>query len=357
MTHYSFVESIDNLPNDLLQSSVIGVDTEFMREKTYFAQLCLVQVSSADDIYFADPLADSGLDAFWNETMPKTWVLHSARQDIEVISQSAERMPASIFDTQVAAGLLGLAPQIGYANLMKELFDVEMAKSHTRADWTRRPLSPELLEYAAEDVEHLLPAFELLCERLDRLGRLPWAEQDSAELLQPSLYSIDPAAAIQRLKGARNLRGKARAAAERLAVWRETEALKRDRPRQWIARDNVLMELATKRPGSMADLQNVEGMPPKLAQRAGRRLLELLAAANGDDNNYTPPSAPDEAQKSLLREMQAVVAACAADLQIAPETIASRKELAAAIATGDRETRVFSGWRRELIGNDLLDLL
>ncbi len=357
MTHYSFVESVDKLPHDLVRSDVIGVDTEFMREKTYFAQLCLVQVATSEDIHFADPLKGVDLAAFWNATLDKTWVLHSARQDIEVVYQSAERMPSRIFDTQVAAGLIGLAPQIGYANLARELFEVDMAKSHTRADWTKRPLAPGLLQYAAEDVEYLLPAFDVLSEMLDRKGRLAWAEQDSASLLEPALYSIDPADAILRLKGARNLRGRARAAAQRLAAWREAEALKRDRPRQWIARDPVLMELATRRPDSRAELEKIDGIPPKLLQRAGRDLLAAISVANGDKNNYKPPSAPDEGQKSLLRDMQAVVSACASDLEVAPETIASKKELSAVIITGNRESRLFSGWRRELIGDELLKLL
>ncbi|MDJ0700605.1 MAG: ribonuclease D [Woeseiaceae bacterium] len=357
MTHYSFVESVDRLPHDLVESDVIGVDTEFMREKTYFAQLCLVQVATTEDIHFADPLKGVDLAAFWDATMDKTWVLHSARQDIEVVYQTADRMPSRIFDTQVAAGLMGLAPQIGYANLARELFEIDMAKSHTRADWTKRPLAPGLLQYAAEDVEYLLPAFDVLSELLDRRGRLEWAEQDSASLLEPALYSIDPANAITRLKGARNLRGRARAAAERLAAWRETEALKRDRPRQWIARDPILMELATKRPRNRAELEKIDGIPPKLVQRAGRDLLAAVAASNGDSNNYKPPSAPDESQKNLLKDMQTIVAACASDLELAPETIASKKELSAVIISGNRDSRLFTGWRRELIGDELLKLL
>jgi ribonuclease D len=357
MSHFQFVESLDALPDDLVECGLIGVDTEFMREKTFFAQLCLVQVATTDEVYFADPLKEADLEPFWANVMDKTWVLHSGRQDIEVVSQTAGRMPTAIFDTQVAAGLLGMAPQLGYAGLARELFDVEMAKSHTRADWTRRPLQDSLLHYAAEDVEYLLPAYDALAEALDRKGRLGWAEEDSASLLDPALYSSDPELAIARLKGARNLRGRARSAAERLAAWREEEALRRNRPRQWIARDTVLMELATKRPKNQAELAAIDGLPPKLVQRAGKQLLKAISAANGDRNDYRPPSAPDEGQKASLREMQALVAAAAADLDVAPETVASKKELSALIITDNRDTRLFRGWRQELIGNGLLDLL
>ena len=356
MTDIKFVNPGENLPDDLDAEELIGVDTEFMREKTFFAQLCLVQLSTSEKIYFADPLNGSNWQSFWERTLDKTWVLHSARQDLEVVSQSAGRMPARIFDTQVAAGLLGLAPQLGYANLCKELFDVDMAKSHTRADWTRRPLPDAWLEYAAEDVEYLLPACEVLSENLDRKGRLQWAEQDSAALLDPALYAMDAAQAIARLKGARNLRGAARAAAEGLAGWREKQAIRSDKPRQWIARDTLIMELANKRPTSIDELGQVEGMSPKLTQRAGAELLELIAAAD-DSNNYRPPAVPDDAQKALLKQMQALVAKAASELDLAPETIASRKELLAVIDSGTEGSKIFSGWRNDVIGDDLAKLL
>jgi len=357
MTEFRFIDPVDPMPEALADGTKIGVDTEFMREKTFFAQLCLVQVSTNDEIFFADPLAGADLASFWDVVMHKTWVLHSARQDIEVVSQTSGRMPDAIFDTQVAAGLLGMAPQIGYAGLVRELFGAEIAKSHTRADWTRRPLPKGLLHYAAEDVEYLLPACDTLAERLDSKGRLGWASEDSAALLEPSLYSIDPQQAVVRLKGARSLRGRARAAAERLAAWREKEALKRDRPRQWIARDALLMELALRRPKNRRELANVEGMPPKLLQRAGDRLLRAISESNGDDNRYRPPSPPDDGQKNLLRDMQGIVAAAAADLGIAPETVASKKELSAVIMTGTEDSNVFKGWRRDLLGDQLTALL
>jgi ribonuclease D len=236
---------IDHMSDDRLHTSLssqrrVGVDTEFMRERTYFSQLCLVQVSSGSDIFCVDPLGNSPensgatADAFWQSLMQIPWVLHSGRQDIEVVSQSALKFPVSVFDTQIAAALLGYAPQMGYAGLVDELFDVQLAKSHTRADWSRRPLSDAVLEYAAEDVLYLIPAYELLKERLEKLGRLSWAEDDSADLLQPSLYDTNPDLAVARLKGARNLAGSARNAAVRLAAWREREALRSNRPRQWI---------------------------------------------------------------------------------------------------------------------------
>ncbi len=357
MSHYRFVDQPDRLASDLTDHEQVGVDTEFMREKTYFAQLCLVQVSTRDEIFCVDPLTESRQEAFWQALLGRDWVVHSARQDIEVVSQTAGAMPATLFDTQVAAGLLGYPAQMGYAGLIKDLFDVDMDKSHTRADWSKRPLKEAFLEYAAEDVEYLLPAFENLSERLDKLGRYEWAREDSQLLLDPELYDLGAGQALDRLKGARNFRGRKRAAAARLAAWREREAIARNRPRQWILRDTVLLDLAYRLPTTMQQLGEIEGMPAKLLNRAGQTLLQEIAASAKDENNYSPPRPPDETQKVLLKDMQSRVQKCAEDLGIAAETVASKRELSAIVISGSRESRVFSGWRHDVIGNDLLALM
>lgn len=340
----------------------IGIDTEFMRERTFFAQLCLVQIASGDDIYCVDPLGDvpdnsgSSAQTFWETLMQIPWVLHSGRQDIEVVSQSALKFPTSVFDTQIAAALLGYAPQMGYAGLVAELFDVQLAKSHTRADWSRRPLSGAVLQYAAEDVLYLLPAHEILQERLTKLGRQSWAEEDSADLLRPALYDVSPDAAVAKLKGARNLSGISRSAAIRLAAWREREALRSNRPRQWIVKDKTLLEIATTRPASADELEAIPGMAERTARRASGEILAAVSEAQSDTNEYQPPARPDEAQKSLLKMLQQLTAKCAEELGIASELVAPKKELAAAVS-GDRSGRVFRGWRSDLIGSRLLEIL
>lgn len=357
MTAFTLVDEPDSITSELHDLPLLGVDTEFMREKTFFAQLCLVQLATQDRVYCVDPLTGNPMQAFWDETFKKTWIVHSARQDIEVIFQSSGAMPANLFDTQVAAALLGMQPQIGYAGLVKELFDVDIPKSHTRADWSRRPLDDALLHYAVEDVEYLLPAYDRLGERLERSGRLAWAEEDSALLLDESLYAFDESQAVQRLKGARNLRGRRRSAAERLAVWREAEAARRNRPRQWILRDNALLDIAHHLPDTMTDLRGIDGLPPKLVNRAGEELLAIVARSADDNSEYQPLPAPTETQKKLLKSMQAAVAASAEELGISPELLAPRKELSAAILSGKTDSRAFLGWRKDLIGNQLLRLL
>lgn len=357
MPDYLFVDHPDNISQDLTGHAKLGVDTEFMREKTYFAQLCLIQISSPDAIYCVDPLVEADQAEFWKQLLANSWVVHSARQDIEVVYQTAGAMPREIFDTQIAAGLLGLPAQMGYAGLVKELFDIDMAKSHTRADWTRRPLPDAFLDYAAEDVEYLLPAADILSEKLDKKDRLDWALQDSKLLLDKALYDISGEQAVDRLKGARNFRGAKRAAAVRLATWREAEAIRRNRPRQWILRDNVLVDIAYKMPANEKQLAEIEGMPPKVASRAGKELVDALGASKSDENGYQPPRPPDEAQKALLKEMQSQVADCARDLDIVAETLASKRELSSVIISDVRDSRVFQGWRQDVIGGQLLKLL
>jgi ribonuclease D len=351
--------SLTPLREALSRQERIGLDTEFMRETTYFPQLCLLQIATREQIFCVDPMGEFDLSSFWQALNHPVWVVHSGRQDIEVLFLASGLMPDRILDTQIAAALLGYAPQLGYGALVSELFGVELAKTHTRADWSRRPLPEEFLCYAAEDVEYLLPAYDLLAERLSREGRLHWAEEDALDLLDRSLYAPDPEASVQRLKGARYLRGRARRAAERLAAWREREAIRLDRPRQWILKDTALLAMAVAGPAGEAALARIEDLSPKLLRRSGSQLLEILAnaeAAAAAPGDYEPPPRPDEREKKLLKPMLALVADTARELGVQPEVIASRKELTAALH-GARKLRVFRGWRQELLGGKLLEML
>lgn len=355
MPEFELVAQPASLAQALGDCERAGVDTEFMREKTYFAELCLVQVATTGGIFCVDPLAGAPMAEFWGALLQTPWVLHSGRQDIEVVYQTAGSLPASVFDTQVAAGLLGHAPQMGYAALVTELFGVDIDKTHTRADWSRRPLQEAYLHYAAEDVEYLLPACDLLSEQLERQGRLGWAREDSTLLLDTTLYDIGPDAAFDRLKGGRNLRGRGRAVAARLAAWREAEALRANRPRQWIVRDPVLVELARRQPATVEELERIDGLSRGLIRRSGMRLVDAIAGADGDGAGLPRP--PDESQRSLLKTMQKKVASRAAELGVAAEVVASKRELTAVIVGGERDARVLSGWRRDVIGAELLGLL
>jgi len=357
MSDYTFVDDYLEVIDSIGEIELAGVDTEFLRESTFFAQLCLLQYADRERIFCIDPLRPHDYDRLWEVACDAVWVLHAGRQDIEVVYQTGGRMPRELFDTQIGAGLLGFAPQMGYGNLVAELFDVQLPKAHTRADWSQRPLPDELLQYAADDVAHLLPAYDLLTERLDKAGRLGWAMEDSAALLEPSLYEIRPDDAMQRLKGARSLRGQQRLAAQALAAWREQRALDRNRPRQWILRDGPLLEIAIRQPDSIAGLKRIDGLSPKVADRIGRDLIGAIDAVRDVEHDYRPPRPPSEAQKKGIKALQAIVEDRAKSLGIAAEILAPRRELSKAVIDGDTSGRVFGGWRRNVVGERLLDEL
>lgn len=358
MTKFEYIDrqgAVLELAKALQECPAVALDTEFMRERTYYPQLCLVQISTGSNVFCVDPLADLDLNPLWQSLFNCELVVHSGRQDLEVIYLSARQMPGNLFDTQVAAALLGEAPQIGYANLVNRLFSIELPKSHTRADWSIRPLKESFLEYAAEDVEYLLEAQEKLVSELGNADRLEWAREDSRALLDPALYVIEPAKAIDRLRGARSFDGISRSIAESLAEWREIRAESSNRPRQWIIKDAVLLQLATQRPSTLSELGATPGMPPATLRKQGEVLLQLINDPPRR-SSHQPFERPGEAEKAMLRSLSSVVAKLAAELGIAPEIIAPRKELADAVA-GQRNLRVFSGWRQKVAGERLLEIL
>lgn len=357
MQDFQLVNDTYSILDTLKEETSVGVDTEFLREKTFFARLCLIQISSRSSTWCVDPLRSHDYDDFWTALCNGQWVVHSARQDIEVIYQSAGKMPRELFDTQIAAAFLGKAPQMGYGNLVEELFNEQLPKAHTRADWSQRPLPEELLEYAADDVKYLLPMLDILSDELQKLGRLDWAKEDSKLLLDPALYTVDPGDAIERVKGARNFRGKRRAIAAGLAAWREEQAISRDRPRQWIIRDTTLLDIAAQQPKDLKALQGIDGMSPKLAARSGEELLKIVQKPESGHADYEPPRVPDEQEKARLKRLQRIVKRKADELGIAAELLASRKELATAVMSGKCDSRAFSGFRKALIGDAIREAL
>jgi ribonuclease D len=342
----------------LREATFLALDTEFLRIRTYYPELCLVQVGSAQGIACVDPLAGFPLDPLLEvlHDPAVTKVMHAARQDLELFYLLDRRLPGPLFDTQIAAALLGFDEQIGYARLVEQLLGVTLDKAHTRTDWAERPLSVQQLVYAAEDVEHLVTLYETLRSRLDERGRLGWLEEDARALLDPSLYSIVPEEMWQRVKGHAGLRMPAqRKALALLAAWREREAMSRNRPRQWVLKDAQLLALARTLPTSRARLLNVPELPRVVVERYAPALLELISIAResrDDDVRVAPHEAPDPEHVSRLA---ALVRERAAQHDLSPALLAPRRELVE-LLRGGRDLGVLMGWRGELIGRDLLAL-
>ncbi|MCC5793554.1 MAG: ribonuclease D [Chromatiales bacterium] len=349
-------EALQRFSENLGSAGMVSVDTEFMRTNTYAPQLCLAQVAADGHAWCIDELAGHSTTGFWRSLAAgeRLWVMHAARQDLEALLGTHEVMPGALFDTQVAAGLLGHPPQIGYANLVQEELGIQLAKAHTRADWSRRPLEPELIEYAMEDVLHLPALHERISARLEEQGREAWAAEDCAALLDPALYRTDPEQAWHRLGGITRLPPPAQARARALAAWRERRAVDRNRPRQWILADQALFALALAAPASRSALAAIDGLPPAVVRHQGDALLATLNEARASQEE--PAGVAGPVDQAAVRALMKEVTVQAGSLGLAPELLATRRELTAMLR-GERGLRVFSGWRQQVVGQALLERL
>lgn len=349
----------------LAAQPVIGLDTEFLRERTYYAQLCLLQLADDHDAFCVDTLALAAAHQEAEALAPLRAlmadarvckVLHAARQDREVLLPSCGSL-VNVFDTQLAAALCGFAPQVGYAALVEALLQVTLHKSQTRTDWSRRPLSDAQIDYALDDVRHLLPVRERLLERLQALGRLAWFEEDSRAAESESLQ-VDPAEAWLRVKGLSDLDAPRLRLAQRLGAWREERAMRSDRPRGWILPDLSLREIVMRVPRNQAQLSQVPELTEGMLRHSGAVLLELVAEAGIPEPPAPLPrrERPPPEQQELVKRLSAITRERAEALQLAPELLAPRRELER-LASGGREGGVFDGWRGEVVGGALLAAL
>lgn len=350
-------EELPQLARELELQESIGVDTEFLRERTFFPKLCLLQLNAGGRIWCVDTLRVGALEPLMPAlTSPKTQkLIHAARQDLEAIYLCAKKILSPVFDTQIAAACIGLKPQIGYAELVKTLLDVVVPKGQTRTDWSKRPLTREQLEYAADDVLYLGDVAALLTERLVSLGRMHWANEDCAALENRELYEPDTAKSWQRLRGVAQLEPKSRARAKAIAVWRERVARERDLPRAWILGDAAIFAIAHAAPADAAALEAVQ----PLNERFAAGVLEALREAASAPLEDTEPSQdlrPTPEQKALIERLNKAVDARAAQLNVSAEVLAPRGELKA-LALGKRDVPALAGWRREEVGALLLNVL
>jgi len=326
----------------------LGVDTEFLRERTFFPRLCLLQVKAGEQIYCVDTLRIGSLDPLMPVLTAAAVrkVIHAARQDLEAVYLTGRRVISPVFDTQIAAACIGLKPQVGYAELVKTLLDVTIPKGQTRTDWSKRPLTREQLEYAADDVLYLGDIAGRLRERLRELEREHWVSEDCLALEDRRLYEPDPDQAWTRLRGVAQLAPAARARAKTIAIWREQEARERDLPRAWILSDAALF--------SIAQSDSVHSLNDELTGKLAAALNE--SSRDPADQEPGQDLRPTPEQKALIERLAKIVDARAAELQVSSEILAPRGELKA-LALGRRDSHSLSGWRREEIGSRLLEAL
>ncbi|MCL1796921.1 MAG: ribonuclease D [Eggerthellaceae bacterium] len=344
-------------------SSVLAIDTEFMREKTYYARLCLIQMATDTEAVVIDPFQVRDLTPlnalFENTEIVK--LFHAAAQDLEIIYRVCGMLPRPIFDTQIAAALLGHTQQIGYAPLVYSVCDVRIKKIESYTDWSRRPLSNSQIDYALEDVIYLPQMHVSMKKELEEKGRLSWLADDFDQLSDESRYEIDPRERYRHLKRVTQLTRRQLAGAREFAAWRELEAQRRNVPRKWVVTDEQIVEASKREPHSINDLFMVRGLKDRLNTKEARTLIEAMVRAfDLPEEEFPELDGPKKSEPNVDIEidfMSALVRLRSKESGVAFQTLASHDDLARLARGYRKDLEVLSGWRRVLVGEELLRLL
>ncbi|MDQ3495019.1 MAG: ribonuclease D [Pseudomonadota bacterium] len=335
----------------------IGLDTEFIRERTWWPQLALVQIALDDAVLLVDPLAPGIVDALAPILVDSAIlkVMHSASEDLVAFKHACGVVPAPLFDTQVAAALSGVAAGVGYQKLVQESLGVQLVKGETRSDWLRRPLSPAQLDYAADDVRHLFALHDALRGGLEALGRLDWCEEDCARMLANARADELERWPHLSLRAAQYLDADGQRRLLRLLRWRDAFARDNDRPRTWILDNELAALLARDPPIDLASLQRQLDAHPKAPRRLADAIWSALQTPLHDEA-HAPTPRSDDRDKRALRRLQDAVAARSAELALPDGVLASRRWLEA-LLDGDDWPGMLAGWRRTQLEPTLAPLL
>ncbi len=333
-----------------------AVDTEFMREKTYWPILCLIQAAADGVEAIIDPMAE-GLDLSpFLETLADertVKVFHAARQDVEIFFQLTGAAPTPLFDTQVAAMACGFGEQVGYEPLVRALLNASIDKGHRFTDWARRPLSDEQLSYALSDVTHLRDAYKILRQQLDDKRRLAWVEAEMQSLKDPALYKVEPKSAWERLK-LRGVRPGDVGPIIKLAEWREREAQEKNLPRGRVLKDEAIFEIARLKPATPAELAQARTMPHGFERsRSAALIIEAVKAGRNIPRADLPdierPSRRAPAPPDVVELLKVLLKRQSEASGVAPRLIATAQDIES-IAAGDKDIPALEGWRREVFG-------
>lgn len=344
----------------------VALDTEFVRTETFLPIAGLVQVGDGRQTWLIDPLKIQDWSAFaallQNPAVVK--VLHACSEDLEVFRCLCGSVPAPLFDTQLAAAFLGMDYSMGYSRLVQTLLDIELPKDETRSDWLQRPLSDTQLEYAARDAQHLAELYQLLAPRLEAAGRSAWLFEDTAAQVQASAEVIEPELAFTQLKQAWRLRPQQLAVLRQLAAWREREARARNQSRNRLLRELSMIELAQQQPDSLQALSRIADIHPRTVRQDGQRIVELIRKARDIRREDWPAPLPQPLgadANRLVKRLRKVGERKAEELGMASELMLKRKTLEAMVRDGWPNGPYclpadLNGWRRELLGNRLLEI-
>lgn len=344
------------------KAEFVAVDTEFLRETTYYPRLCLIQLHAMGKTACIDPLRVRNfspmLAIFHNPDVTK--VLHSARQDMEVFLHAFDSLPAPVYDTQIAASLTGLGDQISYANLVNEMLQVQLDKSHSRTDWSCRPLDDAQISYAADDVRYLAKLYPLQRQRLESQGRLTWLQDDFNAMTEASCYRPDPANLWRKVKRHTRLQGVDLMILKKMAEYREKQAMEQDRPRRFILSDDQLLDLVRGKPKATKDMERYRSLNRKIINQYGSALLECIQVALSIPREKWPEVNRSEplmdSQEVVVDILMGLLKQQAKKNAVSMALMASRKEVEKLVC-GKRDIALMSGWRYELGGKVLAGFL
>ncbi len=355
-------EKLQKLCENIKNAPLLILDTEFIREKTYRAKLCLIQIATDDIIACVDPIALKDLTplmAIINDKN-KLKVLHSARQDYEIFYDLNKELPQPLFDSQLAASLLGYGEQVGYGPLVNKILGVQLDKAHTRTDWTKRPLSQAQIRYASDDVYYLRKLYPLLKEQLITQGREEWLNEEFDSLCNPELFVTLPKDAWKKVKGINRLRPRQLAAAKNIAEWREEIAINKNRPRRWILADDILLAAAQLLPKNMSELESIVNIKKTTIDSSGEIILNCVQKAlKLDDSNLPATAKPKRltADQEIVADLLMTQLKIVANEQnISSANISNRKTIEK-IIYGETDIPLLKGWRYQLAGKRIQELL
>lgn len=359
------VEALREACRKLRGSGAVGMDTEFVRSRTYFPTLGLVQLAAGGEVFLVDPLAVDDLsplvEALADQRLIK--IFHSCQEDLEALYYLCGFAPGPVFDTQVAAAFLGHGFQPGYGALVKAMFGVELVKDETRSNWIRRPLREAQLVYAAQDVRYLPEMRRAMEQALAERDRLDWAREEFAALEGEARFETDPELYYLRMRSLWQFDRRELAALRALCAWREREAMSRDLPRSFVLDDQALRAVVRAWPTNLAGLAAVEGVRPQVVRKSGKALLAVLRDARTLPEGVLPPAQPKplhtHALKAAADEAKARLDRRAGELGLPPELLAPRKLVTDMVrdlflGSADAPWRHITGWRRQAVGEELL---
>lgn len=355
--------ALQELADACMKSSYMAIDTEFLREKTYYPKTCLVQIGIEGTIAIIDPFPLSDLKALARPLSDPgiLKIFHACTQDMEIVLRETGVLPSPVFDTQIAATLLGKNQQASYALLVSQYCDVELAKKDSFTDWSRRPLSPSQVQYAADDVLYLPHIYEKMVEALKEKGRLEWLTDAFEELSHPDKYLVDPYERYKKLKRVNQLKPRQMAAAREFAAWRELKAQSRNIPRKWVVSDEQIVEACRREACTLDELFMVRGLRDTLRTSDAREVIACIKKGLNCPKDELPTlknKARSEANvDAIVDVMSGIARKCAKENDIAPQTLASHAELTKLARGHYDECELLNGWRKHLLGNQLLDLL